>query len=135
MATYITSGHVGKLDQVDTSPTQVVGTKVCLSDGGEAIYVQALSEISTYAAVSLYANNTAQMLTTTTAVSSKRVGFADAVSVASGAYAWVRLSGRPDLLRFFGFQVQKPGYFFGCEIDIGFQVLGGEFFPWLGDSA
>ena len=95
MATYITSGHVGKLDQVDTSPTQVVGTKVALSDGGEAIYVQALSEISTYAAVSVYVNNTANMLTTTTAVSSKRVGFADAVSVASGSYAWVRLSGRP----------------------------------------
>lgn len=78
----------------DTSPTArlAVGTKVNLSDGGEAVYVQALSEISTFAAVSIYANATAQMLTTTTAATSKKIGFAQ-TSIASGYYGWVQTSG------------------------------------------
>ena len=70
----------------------VLGTKTQLSDGGEAIYVKALSEISTFAAVAIYANNNAQMLTTTLSDTSKKVGFAQA-SIASGYYGWVQTSG------------------------------------------
>lgn len=83
------------LTETSTTAKFAPGTKVDLSDGGTALYVQALSEISTYAAVSLFSDNTAQMLTTTTAGTSKKVGFADAVSIASAYYGWVRLSGRP----------------------------------------
>lgn len=68
------------------------GTVVATSDGGQAIYVKALSEISTYAAVSIYADNTAQMMTTTTSATSKRVGFAQ-TSIASGYYGWVQTAG------------------------------------------
>ena len=96
MATIVTTGIVTPpLTGTSTTEDIPIGTKVSLTDGGEAIYVKAASEISTYAAVSIYTDNTANMLTTTTAVQSKRIGFADAVSVASGSYAWVRLSGRP----------------------------------------
>jgi len=78
----------------DTSPTAKIakGTKVDLNDGGEAIYVQALSEISTFAAVAIYADQTAQMLTTTLSATTKRVGFAQ-TSIASGYYGWVQTSG------------------------------------------
>ena len=78
----------------DTSPTAKIakGTKVDLNDGGEAIYVQALSEISTFAAVAIYADQTAQMLTTTNSATTKRVGFAQ-TSIASGYYGWVQTSG------------------------------------------
>jgi hypothetical protein len=78
----------------DTSPTAKIakGTKVDLNDGGEAIYVQALSEISTFAAVAIFADQTAQMLTTTNSATTKRVGFAQ-TSIPSGQYGWVQTSG------------------------------------------
>ena len=96
MATIVTTGIVTPgLTSTSTTADIPVGTKVSLSDGGTAVYVQALSEISQYAAVSLFQDNTAQMLTTTTAGTTKKVGFADAVSIASGSYGWVRTSGRP----------------------------------------
>ncbi len=68
------------------------GTKVLLSDGGEAMYVQASEAISTYGAVTITASQTAALLTTTNSANSKRVGFAQ-VSIASGYYGWVQLSG------------------------------------------
>jgi hypothetical protein len=96
MATIVTTGIVTPgLTATSTTEDIPVGTKVSLSDGGEAIYVQAISEVSQYAAVSIYVDNTANMATTTTAVTTKRIGFADSVSIPSGSYAWVRLSGRP----------------------------------------
>jgi len=96
MATTVITGIVTpSLTDVSTTAKLPVGTRVALSDGGQAVYCQALSEISQYCAVSLFEDNTAQMLTTTTAVTTKRIGFADAVSIASGSYAWIRTSGRP----------------------------------------
>lgn len=96
MATIVTTGIVTpQLDATSTTEDIPVGTKVNLSDGGTAVYCQALSEISQYAAVSMFENNTVQMLTTTTAGTTKKVGFADSVSIASGSYAWIRCSGRP----------------------------------------
>ena len=71
-----------------------LGMIVDLDDGGEAIFVQALSEISTYAYALVYADGTAQMATTTLAVDSKRGGWAQA-SIASGYYGWLQVSGTP----------------------------------------
>lgn len=96
MPTFVVTPIAG-VDLTKTSSTALftVGTKVHLSDGGTALYVQALSEVSTYAAVSIWEDNTVRMLTTTTADETKKVGFADAVSIPSAHYAWVRISGRP----------------------------------------
>lgn len=70
------------------------GTVVNLSDGGQAMYVRATSEISTYAAVLIDASAGAQMTTTTLAVANKRIGFAQ-TSIASAFYGWVQLGGAP----------------------------------------
>jgi len=70
------------------------GTVVNLSDGGQAIYVKALSEISQFACVLIGAAATAQMSTTTLAVATKRVGFAQC-SIASAFYGWVQMGGTP----------------------------------------
>ena len=75
--TVSTSNLIGvSLGYADTSASFNVGTAVNLDDGGQAVYVQAASEISQYAAVAVLSNNTAVMLTTTNAATSKRVGFA-----------------------------------------------------------
>ncbi len=68
------------------------GTVVELNDGGQAIFVQALSEISQYAYALAYADGTAQMATTTLAATCKRGGWAQA-SIPSGYYGWLQLSG------------------------------------------
>jgi hypothetical protein len=93
MPTFVTSPTVGaSLFDVTSTPTVATGTRVYTSDGGTATYVQALSEISTFAAVAIFADQKAQMLTTTTAATCKRIGFAQ-TSIASGYYGWVQTSG------------------------------------------
>lgn len=82
------------LGATDTTAQFATGTTVNLNDGGQAMYVQAASELSQYAAVAVLANNTAVMVTTTNAATSKRVGFAQ-VSIASGQYGWVQTGGVP----------------------------------------
>jgi len=77
---------------VSVFPAFALGTNVLLNDGGQAIYVKALSEISTFACVAVYADGTAQMLTTTLAQSCKRVAWAQ-VSIPSGGFAWVQTGG------------------------------------------
>ena len=55
MPTFSVSNTAGvTLTNVDSSPQFTTGTVVNLSDGGQAVYVQAQSEISTYAAVAVY---------------------------------------------------------------------------------
>ena len=94
MPTFSVSNTIGvTLTNVDTTSQFTTGTVVNTSDGGQAIYVQALSEISTYAAVAVYDTQKAQMLTTTLAATCKRVGFAQ-TSIASGYYGWVQLGGK-----------------------------------------
>jgi len=94
MPTFNVSNTIGvTLTNVDTTSQFTTGTVVNLSDGGQAVYVQALSEISTYAAVAVYDTQKAQMLTTTLAATCKRVGFAQ-TSIASGYYGWVQLGGK-----------------------------------------
>ena len=94
MPTFSVSGVIGT-NFTDTSSTSqfTTGTVVNLSDGGQAVYVQALSEISTYAAVAVYDTQKAQMMTTTLAATCKRIGFAQ-TSIASGYYGWVQLGGK-----------------------------------------
>jgi hypothetical protein len=82
------------LEYTDTSPSFAVGTVVNLSDGGQAMYVQAASTVATYAAVSVRVNNTVVPLTTTNSAGSKAIGFAQ-VSIASAYYGWVQLGGKP----------------------------------------
>lgn len=78
---------------VDSAAAIPVGTTVQLDDGGTATYVQALSEISTYAAVLVYDTFKAQMATTALAATSKFVAAAQ-VSIPSGYYGWVVRGGK-----------------------------------------
>lgn len=96
MTAFVVSGAAGiSLTSDPTSvPAFYPGTVVNLSDGGQAMYVKALSEISTYACVLIDASATARMSTTALGVTLKRVGFAQ-VSIASAFYGWVQLGGAP----------------------------------------
>ena len=90
-----TSALIGvALDYTDTTPSFATGTTVNLTDGGQAVYVQAASTVSTYMAVSVRVDNTVLPLTTTNSASSKAIGFAQA-SIASAYYGWVQLGGKP----------------------------------------
>ena len=88
----------GGLTRTDTSPVVPVGTRVNLSDGGMAIYVQATSEISTYAAAVISSGFGARMATTTLVTEDTgvgcQIGWAQ-TSIASAYYGWLQLSGRP----------------------------------------
>ena len=77
---------------VSVPPAFALGTVQPLSDGGHAIYVKALSELSAFAACAVYADGTAQMLTTTFAANCKRVAWAQ-TSVPSGNFAWLQAGG------------------------------------------
>jgi hypothetical protein len=89
-----TSSVIGvNLTRTDTTALFPVGTIVNLSDGSQAMYVQATtSALSTFAAVSIDPAGLATMLTTTNAATSPRIGFAQ-VSIATGAFGWVQLGG------------------------------------------
>lgn len=77
-----------------STPTVAPGTVVNLNDGGQAIYVQATSECSTYAAVLIGAGASARMATTTLAVGNKRIGFVQ-TSIASAFFGWAQIGGCP----------------------------------------
>jgi hypothetical protein len=90
-----TSNVIGvALGNTDTSAQFKVGTTVNLDDGGQAVYVQAASAVAQYDAVAVLGNNTVVPITTTNSANSKAVGFAQ-VSIASAAYGWVQLGGKP----------------------------------------
>ena len=90
-----TSGVIGvALGNTDTSPQFNVGTTVNLDDGGQAVYVQAASAVAQYDAVSVRFDNTVVPITTTNSANSKAVGFAQ-TSIASAAYGWVQIGGKP----------------------------------------
>ena len=92
---YSVSGIAGvNLTTTDTTPQFAPGTVVNLNDGGQAIYVKGLSEISTYACVVVDSSAGAKMVTTTNVANCKRVGFAQ-TSIASAYYGWVQLGGAP----------------------------------------
>ena len=95
------------LEYTDTSPSFAVGTVVNLSDGGQAIYVQAASTCAQWSAVTVNVNNTVAPLTTTNSANSKAVGFAQ-VSIASAYYGWVQLGGKPRVSVLVGCQPNVP---------------------------
>jgi len=77
---------------VSIPPAFALGTSLPTNDGGTLVYVKALSELSAFACVAVYADGTAQMMTTTIAATCKRVAWAQA-SVPSGHFAWVQSGG------------------------------------------
>ena len=81
------------LTDTQTSASINVGTVVNLDDGGQAVYVQAASNISQFNAVLIPNTNIATNATTARTANTKRVGFAQ-VSIASGQYGWVQLGGK-----------------------------------------
>ena len=93
MPTIINAFAYPALTDTQPSPSINVGTLVNLDDGGQAVYVQAASEISQFNAVCIPASNIATNATTARVASTKRVGFAQ-VSIASGQYGWVHLGGK-----------------------------------------
>ena len=93
MPTIINAFAYPALTDTQSSPSINVGTLVNLDDGGQAVYVQAASNISQYNAVCVPATNIATNATTARVASTKRVGFAQ-VSIASGSYGWVQLGGK-----------------------------------------
>ena len=86
------------LDVVSTSQLLPLGTTVRTNDGGEAVYCQALSAVSTYNGVVINVDYTVNALSTTAVAdgsgTSKQVGWAQ-TSCASGSYCWIQTSGRP----------------------------------------
>ena len=83
------------LDKKNSTAQWPVGTVVDTNDGGRAMYVQAMSAISTYNAVVIAEDHRASNLTTTNAGTiSKQVAWAQ-TSIASSVFGWVQLSGRP----------------------------------------
>ena len=91
--TVSTSNVIGvALGYADTTQQFNLGTCVNLDDGGQAIYVQAASAVSQYAAVSVRSDNKAVPVTTTNAADSKRFAVAQ-VSIASGSFGWVQSGG------------------------------------------
>lgn len=99
---YATDGTAGvNFNNEDDSnaPAHTVGTIVFGTDGSKWMYVQALSTIAQYDAVAILASGSAANanmgavpLTTTNALTSVRVGFAQ-VAIASSKYGWVALEG------------------------------------------
>ena len=93
--TVSTSNLLGvSLGYTDNSAQFNVGTTVNLDDGGQAVYVQASSDVAQYSAVSVRFDNTVVPITTTNSANSKVVGFAQA-SIASAYYGWVQIGGKP----------------------------------------
>lgn len=98
---YVTTATAGIniLDVYAAPAPHGLGTVVSLSDGGEAVLVKALSELSQYAYCLVYADGTAQMATTTLAVtagttSTKRGAWVQS-SIPSGFFGWAQISGTP----------------------------------------
>ena len=86
------------LDVVDTTANVALGTRVATSDGGNAVYVQALSGVAQYCGVVINVDYTVNALSTTAVAdgsgTSKEVAWAQ-VSAPSGSYLWVQAAGRP----------------------------------------
>ena len=86
------------LNQTSSTAALAVGTRVNTSDGGEAVYIQALSEISTYACAVIAENFQAVMSTTALVTEATgtnlQLGWAQ-TSIASAWYGWLQTAGRP----------------------------------------
>lgn len=94
MANIVSQSTIGvNLLQVDTTAQFSLGTTVNLTNGGQAIYVlSSTSAVSTYAAVVVNKAGKVDMVTTTLAISNKRIAFSQ-VSIATSGYGWVIAGG------------------------------------------
>lgn len=98
MTIHTTPFVIPALNSNESTAKIPVGTVVDTSDGGKAVYVQAISEVAQYNAVAVDSdytviNSTTAALTEGTGTS-RQIAFAQ-TSIASGNYGWVQLSGRP----------------------------------------
>ena len=86
------------LDVVDTTKNNDLGTRVRTNDGGEAVYVQALSGVAQFCGVVINVDYTVNALSTNAVAdgsgTGKEVAWAQ-VSAAPSSYLWVQASGRP----------------------------------------
>ena len=86
------------LDTISATPLLPLGSTTRTNDGGEAVYVQALSGLAQYNGVVINAEYTAHGLTTALVAddtgTGKILGWAQ-TSCASGSYCWVQTAGRP----------------------------------------
>jgi hypothetical protein len=90
---YLTDGKLGvDLTRVATSAEFTLGTTGEGNENSKWMYVYAASGISQYDAVMINQSSNAVPLTTTNAVSSNAVGFAQ-VAIASASYGWVATGG------------------------------------------
>ena len=98
MAIHTSSIVIPDLTSNNTTARVPVGTRVLLSDGGEAVYCLALSGVATYNCVVIDSDYTAHGATTTLVADGsglgKQLGWAQ-TSCASGSYVWIQTSGRP----------------------------------------
>lgn len=95
MAVITTPLVTQRLNTISSSPGTQVGTIVQTTDGGEAIFVIALSAIAQYDAVAILNSSSATgaticaaPLTTTNAAQAAGMGIAQ-VAITAGAYGWV----------------------------------------------
>lgn len=86
------------LDAISTDKLFPLGTTVKTNEGGEAVYVQALSGVAAFNGVVINVDYTANALSTAAVTdgtgTSKLVAWAQ-TSCASGSYCWVQTAGRP----------------------------------------
>lgn len=98
MAIHTSGIVIPDLTSTNSTARISIGTRVFLSDGGEAVYCQALSGVATFAGVVIAADYTCSGLTTADVADGsgigKQVGWAQ-TSCASGSYVWIQTSGRP----------------------------------------
>ena len=86
------------LDSVHDSARIPLGTRVTLSDGGEAVFCLAASGVAQYNGVVIGVDYIAEGLATAAVADGsgigKQIGWAQ-TSCASGKYCWIQTSGRP----------------------------------------
>lgn len=95
----VTPNLTATRSSADGAGSPGVGTTVYTTDGGIAMYVQAISTVAQYDAVVIINTSSATgasigvaPITTTNAATGARIGFAQ-TALASGAYGWVYTTG------------------------------------------
>lgn len=98
MATSNSPIVIPRLDAAHDTAVVPLGTRVFLSDGGEAVFCLAGSGVATYAGVVIGVDYTVEGLATAVVADGsgigKQVGWAQ-TSAATGKYVWIQTSGRP----------------------------------------
>lgn len=93
-AKFTVSNVMQPLDTAWTSARHQIGLVAGLNDGGDAIYVVAGESIDPYGMALIQENGTAMYANITLASNFRRGGWAQ-VTLKSGEYGWLQMSGRP----------------------------------------